>query len=111
MFIRVEKLFPPEGGEVDYKGLDIDKFVHQSQSYNFVDGSVVLETTEQLDVSLLQDVQMLTKDEYVSFVSLHKQLQPSPEELQRRELDALKAENQALNTAVVELYEIVLGGI
>ncbi|WP_214684653.1 hypothetical protein [Exiguobacterium sp. s155] len=26
------------------------------------------------------------------------------------EIEALKAENQALNTAVVELYEIVLGG-
>ena len=27
------------------------------------------------------------------------------------QIEALKAENQALNTAVVELYEIVLGGI
>lgn len=111
MFIRVANLFPPEGGEVDYKGLDIDKFVHQSQSYNFLDGSVVLETTEQLDVSTLEDVQVLTQDEYISFVDLHKQLQPTPEESQHREMEALKAENQALNTAVVELYEIVLGGI
>lgn len=35
----------------------------------------------------------------------------TPEESQRQEMEALKAENQALNTAVVELYEIVLGGI
>ncbi|MDX5982276.1 hypothetical protein SIL77_13510 [Exiguobacterium profundum] len=35
-----------------------------------------------------------------------KQALPEQEELAK-----LKAENQALNTAVVELYEIVLGGI
>lgn len=93
MFIRVANLFPPEGGEVDYKGLDIEKFVHQSHSYNFLDGSVVLETTEQLsDSSVSEDVQVLTKDEYVSFVALHKQLQPTPED----EMELIQNENADL---------------
>lgn len=30
---------------------------------------------------------------------------------QEEQMEALKAENQSLNTAIVELYEIVLGGI
>lgn len=92
MFIRVANLFPPEGGEVDYKGLDIDKFVHQSQSYNFLDGSVVLETTEQLDMSTLEDVQVLTQDEYIGFVGLHKQLQPTPED----KMESIQNENADL---------------
>lgn len=32
-------------------------------------------------------------------------------QISAEEMEALKAENQALNTAVVELYEIALGGI
>ena len=32
-------------------------------------------------------------------------------QISAEEMESLKAENQALNTAVVELYEIVLGGI
>lgn len=46
---------------------------------------------------------MATKTVWYEYVDRH---------LTRDEqIEALKAENQALNTAVVELYEIVLGGI
>lgn len=92
MYLSIVNLFPPNGGEVDYKGLDISKFVPQSQSYNFLDGSVVLETTEQLDVSAFEDVQVLTQDEYAEFVRLHKELQPTPED----KMEAMQAENADL---------------
>lgn len=92
MYLSIVNLFPPNGGEVDYKGLDISKFVPQSQSYNFIDGSVVLETTEQLDVSTFEDVQVLTQDEYAELVSLHKELQPTPED----KMESIQNENANL---------------
>lgn len=102
MFIKINNLLTVDGN-ADYKGLDIQKIVPGSQLYPVGENYCMVEYDGE--VLEHQDILKVSKSEHDALKVSMQSNQP------KSEMDLLKEENQALNNAVVELYEIVLGGM
>ncbi|MDU5145374.1 MAG: hypothetical protein E6230_24660 [Paenibacillus dendritiformis] len=96
--LKVINVAPERGGNYDYKGLDLDKFVSGSQVYprGTRDFYVI---TEQEDIPEHEDVRLITEAEYEAAYNSERERQQEPgpiEKLQveneelRRQLDALQ---------------------
>jgi|HigsolmetaAR203D_1030402.scaffolds.fasta_scaffold00226_60 hypothetical protein len=98
MFVKVVNILGPNG-HIDYKGLDIDRFVPGSQAYKVDFSFCILATTEEL-AELPSDVEELTQEQYED---LRNQI--LEEEYQRQ--DPYQAQIDALTFEILQLKGMV----
>lgn len=92
-FLHIKNLVGPNGGNYDYKGLDIDLFIAGSQIY-FNNGTEVLVITEEDVIPEHEDIKILTEQQYMDWVTEIKNIPQPPTEIEL--LEAKLAEQDAV---------------
>lgn len=101
--LKVINVAPERGGNYDYKGLDIDKFVPGTQVYpsGTRDFYVI---TEQEDIPEHEDIHLITTEEYEAAYEAERNRQHEPGPIEQ-----LKAENEELRRQLDALQLAVMG--
>lgn len=101
--IKITNVVGERGGNYDYKGLDIDKFVPGSQVYprGTRDFYVI---TEQEDIPKHEDVLLVTEAEYEAAYNAERERQQEPGPIEK-----LQAENEELRRQLDALQLAVMG--
>lgn len=99
-YVKIDNLISKTNGICDYKGLDIDLFIAGSQVY---DNDTAFIGTIEEDIPQHEDLQILSKNEYDTFVN---EIRNRPQPLS--EIDLLN-EKIAQQDAVIEelLFNII----
>ncbi|NGP59879.1 hypothetical protein FLT15_16925 [Paenibacillus thiaminolyticus] len=101
--LKLINVVGPNGGNYDYKGLDINKFVPGTQVYptGTRDFYVI---TEQEDIPVHEDIHLITTEEFESAYEAerNRQHEPGP-------IEELKAENEELRRQLDALQLAVMG--
>lgn len=112
-YIRIDNISTATG-EVDYKGLDISKFVSGSQVYS-EDLSFVLVITEENISILSEDIRELSQEEYVHQKNAMKKELKQKELSMEQKLNEIqenlvqsKTDNLTTLEAIAEIYEMLL---
>lgn len=105
MYVFIQNI--AKNGLYDYKGLDIEQFIAGTQKYDFLNNSVAVETTEEIQTAP-SDVEIWTKAQYENFMP-QLQLSPDQEEIKqlKKDIKILREELTYLQTSVTELFEFV----
>ena len=105
-YLKIENI-QGEFGSIDYKGLDIDKFVAGSQLYAQDFNSVHVLTNENLEGwTLPKDVTIITKEEYdVYKANMPKPVEPLDWDAEIRALKATQKEQDEM------IMSLLLGGL
>lgn len=89
--LKVVNVAPERGGNYDYKGLDLDKFVSGSQVYprGTRDFYVI---TEQEAIPEHPDIYNITEEEYTRVYDAEKNREPEPNPLEemQKQIDAMQ---------------------
>jgi|GEM_PF-1202895 len=106
-FFNIKNIKPYAGGGIiDYKGMDIEKFVPGSQVYAYDVSECVIATTEDDFQGTSEDVIELTQEEYEAKVEELKATYPDPEPTPDEMIAQQQEQIDALNIAMAAL----LGG-
>ncbi|PZM67506.1 hypothetical protein [Paenibacillus dendritiformis] len=108
--LKVTNVIGPRGGECDYKGLDIDKFVPGTQVYpaGTRDFYVI---TEQEDIPVHEDIHLITEEEYSEAFNAEneRQREPGPIEKLQEENAELRKQIDAMQLALIGIMDTAGG--
>lgn len=109
-FLKVIEIL--SASTVDYKNLDIEKFIPGTQVYDLENGVCLVQTTEE-DFEPHAHIFELTAEEYHTQAEIINAMTPVGQEL--TEIEKLKAENEALRASQLEqdalIMKLYLGGL
>lgn len=83
---------------IDYKTLDINQFIVDSQVYDFTNGVCLVQTSED-NYTPHEDIIELTEDEYNEQRDIINSMSPQVQE--KNEIDELKVQNAQIILALV----------
>ncbi|WP_268623899.1 hypothetical protein [Paenibacillus alvei] len=102
--LKISNIYSEYGGDLDYKGLDVEQFVPGSQIYPANEGICYVITNEE-EVPEHSDIVMITTDEYEAARDkyvVNPVRPPSP--------DAMQQQIDALQASVLGLMEQIAAG-
>ncbi|WCR29708.1 hypothetical protein L3476_13870 [Paenibacillus thiaminolyticus] len=104
--LKLINVVGPNGGNCDYKGLDINKFVSGSQVYprGTRDFYVI---TEQEDIPEHPDIQFVTEEEYEAAYEAERNRprEPGPIEKLQSENEELRKQIEAMQLALMGMMD------
>ncbi|MFW5436260.1 hypothetical protein [Paenibacillus apiarius] len=104
--LKIVNIMPERGGNCDYKGLDIDKFIPGSQVYpsGTRDCYVI---TEEENIPEHEDITLITTEEYeaASAAEQNVQHEPGPIEQLQEENKELRKQIDAMQLALLGIME------
>lgn len=104
--LQLKNVKPEQGGECDYKGLDLKKFVPGSQVYPTGTRDCYVITKEQ-DIPEHEDILLITTEEYetVYEAERNKQHEPGPIEKLQEENAELRKQIDAMQLALMGMMD------
>ncbi|QUH18926.1 hypothetical protein [Alkaliphilus sp. B6464] len=106
--LHIKKLVDSSGGNFDYKGLDIDLFVTNTQVYFNNHTEILVKTIEEV-IPEHEDITILTEQQYADWADEIKNQPKPPTEIELLE-NRIAEQDKVIEELMFEIVPSLIGG-